>query len=77
MLDVARVLVVIQVFGDLRVGEMATEPGAPPEQERHEHNQPGDEEKEQSIAGGHAVASTRRECRRILRDGRRIRRLRR
>ncbi len=35
---------------------MATEPGAPPEEKGHEHDQPGDEEEKQSIAGGHAVA---------------------
>src|SRR5713101_755749 len=66
VLDVTRVLVVVQVFGDLRVREMAAEPGAPPKQEGHEDNQPGSEEEKQSVARGHAVVRTCRTRRRIL-----------
>jgi hypothetical protein len=56
MLDVTRVLIVVQVFADLFVGNLASKPGVPPEQERHEYDQPRGEEEEQSIAGGHAGA---------------------
>src|SRR5258708_22828112 len=47
---------------------MAAEPGVPPEQERHEHDQPRGEEEEQSVARGHTVARRRRPRRRILND---------
>ena len=66
VLDVAGVLGIVQIFGDLRVGEMAAEPGAPPKQEGHEDNQPGGEEEKQSVARGHAMVWARRPCRRIL-----------
>ena len=55
MLDVAGVLVVLQVFGDLLVREMAPEPSVPPEEKGHEHQQPSGDEKEQAVAGRHAV----------------------
>jgi hypothetical protein len=45
VLDVARLLVVVEVLSELLVGEMAAKPGIPPEQKRHEDDEPsGDEE---------------------------------
>jgi hypothetical protein len=60
MLDVSRVLRIVQVFGDLLIREMASEPGAPPEQKRHEDDQPGSQKKQQPFARGHAVSCSRR-----------------
>src|SRR5712692_7904506 len=55
MLDVARVLFVLQVFADLLVGELASKPGVPPKEERQEDDQPGGDEKERAIPRGHFV----------------------
>src|SRR6266852_352806 len=55
VLDVARMLFIVEEFGDLLVGEPAAEPGVPPKQERHEHDQPGGEENEEAAARGHFV----------------------
>ena len=55
MLDVAGVLFVGQVFGDLFIGELAAEPSVPPEEEGHEDDEPGSEEEEGAIARGHFV----------------------
>src|SRR6266852_2114999 len=54
VLDVARMFVVIQVFGDLLIRNLASEPRVPPKQKRHEHDQPCSEEKKYAIARGHA-----------------------
>src|SRR6266851_5726004 len=59
MLDVARVLFISEVCADLFVRELASEPGVPPEQERHEDDQPGGDEKERAIARGHFVMRRR------------------
>ena len=46
MLDVTRLLPIVEVLVQLLVGELPSEPGVPPEQERHEDDQPaGGEEK--------------------------------
>ena len=55
MLDMTRVLFVLKIFSDLFVGKPAAEPGVPPEEERHEHNEPGGDEKEGAIARRHFV----------------------
>src|SRR5260370_3671954 len=55
VLDVGRMLFVLKVFGDLSVGEPAAEPGVPPEEERHQDDQPGGDEDEGTIAGRHFV----------------------
>ncbi len=55
MLDMTRVLFILEVFGDLSVGKPAAEPGVPPEEERHQDDQPGGYEKEGAIARGHFV----------------------
>src|SRR5207245_10718879 len=55
VLDVARMLFVLEVFGDLRVREAAAKPGVPPEEEGHEDDQPGGDENEGAIAWGHFV----------------------
>src|SRR6266702_5116644 len=55
MLDSARMLFVPEVFADLFVGELAAKPGVPPEQEGHEDDQPGGNEKERAIPRGHLV----------------------
>src|SRR4029077_12310483 len=55
MLDVARVLFVLEVFGDLPVGEAAAEPGVPPEEEGHENDEPGGDENEGASARRHFV----------------------
>src|SRR5713101_3378298 len=54
MLDVAGMLLVLQILGDSVVGELASEPGVPPEQEGHEDNQPCRHEKQETIPRGHA-----------------------
>src|SRR5260370_24109916 len=59
MLDVTRMLFVRQVCADLVVGELASEPGVPPEEERHEDDQPGSKEKERTIARRHFVMRRR------------------
>ena len=59
VLNVAGVLFIGQVFGDLFVGEMAAEPGVPPEEEGHEDDEPGGEEEEGAVAGGHFVMRRR------------------
>ncbi len=55
VLDAAWVLFILEVFGDLFVGELASEPSVPPEEERHQDDQPGGNEKEGAIARGHFV----------------------
>src|SRR6266850_7838511 len=55
MLDVARMLFVVEEFGDLFIGELAAEPSVPPEQKGHEDDQPGREENEETAARGHFV----------------------
>src|SRR5207237_1842601 len=56
VLDVPRMLLVAQVLVELLVGELTSEPGVPPEEEGHEHDEPGGYEKENAIARGHAAA---------------------
>src|SRR4029077_1934400 len=55
MLDVARVLFVLEVFVNLPVRKPAAEPGVPPEQEGHEDDQPGSDENECASARRHFV----------------------
>src|SRR5215510_5826333 len=55
MLDVARLLLVPQVLGQLLVGKMAAEPRVPPEQEGHQHHQPGSKKKQKSLPRRHAM----------------------
>src|SRR6267154_132967 len=55
MLNVTRMLLIVQEFADLLAGELAPKPGVPPEQERHEDDQPGGEEKQRAIPRGHLV----------------------
>src|SRR6267154_132965 len=50
---------VVQEFADLLAGELAPKPGVPPEQERHEDDQPGGEEKQRTIPRGHLVMRRR------------------
>jgi hypothetical protein len=45
MLDVPRMFSIVQVFADLLVRKVASEPGAPPKQEGHQNDQPSDKEK--------------------------------
>src|SRR5437762_10020809 len=59
MLDVTRMLLIVQEFADLLAGELAPKPGVPPEQERHEDDQPGGEEKQRAIPRGHFVMRRR------------------
>src|SRR5215469_18438652 len=40
VLDVAWFFFVVKIFGELPIGEMAPEPGIPPEKERHEDDEP-------------------------------------
>jgi len=47
-------LLVLQILGQLFVGELAAEPGVPPEQERHQHDQPRGQEEKQPVTRGHA-----------------------
>src|SRR5712692_11941558 len=54
-----RMLFILQVFTDLFVGELAAEPGVPPEQKRQEDDQPSSYEKERSIPRGHFVVRGR------------------
>src|SRR5260370_25142879 len=56
VLDVARVIVVIQIFGDLRVCKAGAETGAPTEEEGHADAQPGGVEEEHAGDGGHWAA---------------------
>src|SRR5260370_8106005 len=55
MLDVTGVLFILQICADLLVGELASEPGGPPEHERHEDDQPGGTEKKRAIPRAHLV----------------------
>src|SRR5580692_6489774 len=60
VLDVARMLAVVQIFANLLIRELPSKPGAPPKQERHQHDQPRSEEEEQTIARGHPMAGAGR-----------------
>src|SRR6202011_1758089 len=53
MLDVTRLLFILQVLGELLVRKLTPEPGVPPEQKWHENDQPARGEKKQSVASGH------------------------
>src|SRR6516164_8393163 len=46
VLDMAGVLFIAEIFTDLLLRERAAKPSAPPEQEGHEHDEPGGEEKD-------------------------------
>src|SRR6266404_6988114 len=65
MLNVARMFFVVQVFADLLVGERAPKPRAPPEQERHKHDEPGRKEKDQAIASSQTKGVFSR-CNRVM-----------
>src|SRR5579862_5121289 len=54
MLDMTRMSFVPQVFDDLLVSQMTAEPGVPPEQEGHEHDQPSRHQEQNPVARGHA-----------------------
>ena len=55
MLNVASMFVVAQVCSDLLVGKLPPEPGIPPEQKRHQHDQPRGQKKQQTLTRGHAM----------------------
>src|SRR5260370_10641793 len=55
VLDMTRMLFVLKILGNLFVREPAAKPGVPPEEERHEDDQPGGDENERAIARGHFV----------------------
>ena len=55
VLDVARLLVIAKILVQLLIRELASEPGIPPEKKRHQHDQPCSEEKQKTIARGHAA----------------------
>ena len=55
MLDMAGMFFVMQVFVDLFVREVPPKPRIPPEEERHEHDQPCREEEQQTLPRSHAV----------------------
>jgi hypothetical protein len=59
MLDVPRMFSVVKVFADLLVGKVASEPGAPPKQEGHQHDQPSDKKEQEAIPSGHVAAGGR------------------
>src|SRR5215470_11429371 len=50
VLDMSRMLFIVQVFADSLLGKRAAKPSAPPKQERHQHDEPGREEKKYAIA---------------------------
>ena len=49
MLDVARMCFFVQIFRDFLVGKMAAKPGVPPEQERHQDDQPPSDEEQDAV----------------------------
>ena len=53
VLDVTGLLIVLKIFGQLLVRKLPPKPGVPPEQKRHEHDQPAGGEKQQPVASGH------------------------
>ena len=53
VLDVTRLLIVLKIFGQLLVRKLPPKPGVPPEQKRHEHDQPAGGKKQQPVASGH------------------------
>jgi hypothetical protein len=53
MLNVPGVPIVSEVLGDLPIGKRAAEPGVPPEQERHEHDQPAGDKENDAVARRH------------------------
>src|SRR4029077_12850248 len=59
---------VMKVCGELLVGELAAEPGVPPEEERHQADQPGGEEKEKFLGAGHAGLGFFGFCERLKRN---------
>src|SRR5215471_10248998 len=60
MLNVARFLIVVKVFGDLLVREMASEPGVPPKEERHEDDEPSGHEEQDLLGAGYGALRLRR-----------------
>src|SRR5262249_16817265 len=56
MLDVARLLLVPQVRGELLTGKMAAEPRVPPEQKGHQHDQPSRKKNKKSLPRRDAMA---------------------
>ena len=55
VLDVAWFLFVVKIFGELLIGEMATEPRVPPEKERHEDDEPAGGEEQYFLRARHAA----------------------
>src|SRR5213595_3657912 len=58
VLNMARLLRVLEILTDLLVRELPSEPGVPPEQKGHEHDQPRGHEEQDAIAGGHPAPRT-------------------
>ena len=54
MLDVTRFSIVLQVLDQLFVGKLPAEPGIPPEQKRHQDDQPGGKKEQEAVTRGHA-----------------------
>src|SRR5580704_3282067 len=55
LLNVPRLLAVVQILVQLLIGEMPPEPGIPPEQKRHEYDQPAGGEKQNFLCARHAA----------------------
>ncbi len=51
VLDVPRMLIILQILGNFGVRERPSKPGVPPEKKRHEHDEPGNEEEQQPLLG--------------------------
>ncbi len=56
MLHVAGLFVVLQILGQLLIGELPPEPGVPPEEKWHGDDEPCGDEEKNTLAGGHAAA---------------------
>ncbi len=58
MLDVPRLLVIVQILGHLLIREMTSEPRIPPEKKRHEHDQPSGGKEKNFLSARHAALGT-------------------
>src|SRR5215469_14651916 len=55
VLDVTRLLLVVQIFGKLRIREVASKPGIPPEEKGHEDDQPSGREEKNLLRPRHGT----------------------
>src|SRR5882672_1029727 len=55
VLDVAWVLLIVEVFAELFVRELTAEPRIPPKEAGHEYDEPSHQEKKKTSARGHAM----------------------